>query len=141
MNSFMSIEPQHSERPKAERRFVSNRHELRYVCDKVRYWLYTRKNETVATRYQDRLQRLLKTIPSRDIAIQVAEARVLLCILKAQMRREIKLRQREIELIVRLQLSLKGSVKSGKMSRKTASKILNDTGYNLAGLRRRRAIV
>jgi hypothetical protein len=87
------------------------------------------------------LHRLLKTIPSRDIAILVAEARMLLCVLNGEKRRELKFRQREIELIVRLQLSLKGSVKSGKLSQKEATEILFVSGYDRAGLQRRRTSV
>jgi hypothetical protein len=137
----MSTEPEHSDPPRAARRFISVWHDLQYVCTRIRYWWYIRTSKVVASRYENRLERLLKSLPPGNVAIVAAEGRALLYLLKGQIRKEIEFRHREIELIVRLQKSLRQSVESGRMTKRIAAEILTRTGcdHGRIGLQRRRA--
>ncbi|MBI1830176.1 MAG: hypothetical protein HYR84_01850 [Planctomycetes bacterium] len=88
--------------PITRRRFASLWVELEYLCRKVHYWLYTRKNATRADQYRDRLQAVLSDLPRNDIAIIRQEGHALLCQLNGNVGKAIRHRTREIELIERL---------------------------------------
>ena len=76
--------------------------ELVYLCGKLRYWLYTRKQRTRAERYSPRLQRVLRALPKDDLAIIRQEGLALLCELQGDLSGAIAHRQREIRLIERM---------------------------------------
>ena len=92
-------------RPPITRRwFASPWTELDYLCEKIHYWLYVRKNKARAERYCARLERVLKILPSDDdnLAIIRQEGWALLHELKDEASKSILFRTREIELIERL---------------------------------------
>jgi len=88
--------------PNTQRTFANNWGELDYLCNKVRYWLYTRKQRTRAERYVGRLERVLRELPENDMAIIREEGLSLLCELKGELSRAIAHREREIQLMERL---------------------------------------
>jgi hypothetical protein len=85
-----------------QRRFANVWGELSYLCEKMRYWLYTRKQRTRAKRYLDRLERVLHELPDNDMAIVREEALALFHELRGDIGEAIAHRGREIELIERL---------------------------------------
>jgi hypothetical protein len=93
-----------SKPPVTKRSFVSPWVELDYLCKKIHYWLYVRKNKARADRYQDRLEQVLKVLPNSDdnLAIIRQEGWALLHELKDEASQSILFRTREIELIERL---------------------------------------
>jgi hypothetical protein len=88
--------------PRAQRRFRSIWGELVYVCKKIHYWLYIRKDKTSAHRFLSRLKRILEQLPENDMAIVRAEGLALFHELQGDRNTAIKYRQREIELIQQL---------------------------------------
>src|SRR2546421_5438881 len=93
--------------PRAQRRFGTIWGELEYVCKRVHYWLYCRKSLTSARRYLSRLERILVQLPPNDLAILREEGRALLHELKGQTKGALEHRQREIQLMERLQESVR----------------------------------
>ena len=88
--------------PTTQRRFATPWGELNYVCSKIRYWLYTRKQRTRAERYLTRLTRILRELPDNDLAIIREEGLALFHELKGEPSAAIVHREREIRLIERL---------------------------------------
>ena len=77
--------------------------ELAYLCQRIRYWLYTRKQKARAERYADRLQKTLSNLPDNDLAIIREDGLALLSELRGKMNEAITHRKREIQLMERLQ--------------------------------------
>lgn len=91
-----------SKPPTTQRRFASAWSELDYLCKKIHYWLYTRKQRQRAERYVRRLERVLGELPENDLAIVRAEGWALLCELRGETTDAIAHREREIQLTERL---------------------------------------
>lgn len=94
--------PKKSKPPATQRRFASAWSELDYLCKKISYWLYTRKQRTGAERYQERLEQVLHDLPENDLAIIRQEGLALLYELKGEIGESIAHRRHEIELMERL---------------------------------------
>jgi hypothetical protein len=90
------------EPPVTRRRFANSWGELDYLCKKIRYWLYTRKQKVRAERFLERLERVLSDLPENDLAIVRQEGLALLCELKGEIGESIAHRRQEIDLIERL---------------------------------------
>jgi hypothetical protein len=88
--------------PQNQRRFTNGWGELDYLCKKIRYWLYSRKEEAGATRYVDRLEKVLHNLPKNDLAILREEALAMLAELKGKLADAVVHREREIRLMERL---------------------------------------
>ena len=88
--------------PVTKRRFANPWAELDYLCKKIRYWLYIRKNKTYAHRYLDRLEGVLKELPENNEAILREEALALLKELQGKIAEAIAHRKREIKLMTQL---------------------------------------
>jgi hypothetical protein len=88
--------------PATRRRFTTIWGELDYLCKKIHYWLYARKQKARAERYLNRLERVLHELPENDVAIVRQEGLALLCQLKGRIAESIRYRMREIELMERL---------------------------------------
>ncbi len=88
--------------PNTQRSFANRWGELDYLCKKIRYWLYTRKQKTRAERYVTRLARVLSALPENDMAIIREEGLALLYELKGKLGDAIAHREREIRLTERL---------------------------------------
>jgi hypothetical protein len=89
--------------PITQRRFATSWGELHYVCKKIRFWLYGRKQKSRAERFRERLQRVLNDLPANDRAIIREEALALLHELKEELDQAIAHREREIQLMEQLQ--------------------------------------
>jgi len=120
---------------RSRRKFGNIWGELDYVCKKIRYWLYLRKEQTRAKRYLHRLQQLLEELPENDMAIIRQEAWALLHELKGDKVAAIKYRQREIELIEKLH----EDVESRSYDPQMKASILGDRDSK--GLQERRALL
>jgi len=90
------------EPPMTQRKFASPWGELNYLCMKIRYWLYTRKQKPGAERYLQRLERVLGDVPENDLAIIREEGFALLCELQGSIDKAIAHLKREVELMKRL---------------------------------------
>ncbi|HEV2969658.1 MAG TPA: hypothetical protein VGY55_06685 [Pirellulales bacterium] len=121
--------------PATQRRFASSWAELDYLCKKIRYWLYSRKQTASAQRYVDRLERVLRDVPDNDMAIIREEALALLSELKGSVREAIAHRTREIELMKRLHVD----ARSPNYSDTTMAYMLRDR--DSVALQERRAIL
>jgi hypothetical protein len=88
--------------PVTQRRFGNNWSELAYLCRKVHYWLYTRKQKAKAASFLDRLDRVLRDLPENDIAIIRHEGLALRSELRGELGKSIAHRRQEIELMERL---------------------------------------
>ena len=88
--------------PPTQRSFASIWGELDYLCGKIRYWLYTRRQRIKAARYQHRLRRVLDALPENDAAILREEGLALLCEIEGEINKAIAHRKREIQLMERL---------------------------------------
>jgi hypothetical protein len=91
--------------PRTQRTFANTWGELDYLCKKIRYWLYTRKQKARAKRFLDSLVRVLHDLPENDLAILREEGLALLYELRGKLEKAIVHRQREIELMQRLHRS------------------------------------
>jgi hypothetical protein len=121
--------------PTTKRRFGNIWGELDYLCKKIRYWLYTRKQKTRAKRYLDRLERVLHNLPENDLAILREEGLALLYELKGKVGESITHRRREIELMEHLHRS----AESPQCAESTRAYMLRDRG--ITDLQQRRAIL
>jgi plasmid stabilization system protein ParE len=121
--------------PKSERRFGNLWGELDYLCKKIRYWLYVRKQRAGAARYLNRLQRVLRHLPENDEAIIREEGYALLSELRGHLRDAIAHREREI----RLTELLHKDAQSVNYADSTRAYMLQDRG--IADLAERRAIL
>ncbi|GEM_PF-6606768 len=108
---------------------------LDQLCNKARYWLYTRKQRAKAERYADRLEMALTKLPKNDLAIIRAEGLALLFELRGQIPEAIVHRQREI----RLMEQLRDEARSPRYVTTTRRYMLRDRDQ--AALRKRRAIL
>jgi hypothetical protein len=88
--------------PNTQRSFANSWGELDYLCQKIRFWLYTRKQKTRAERYLDRLARILRELPENDAAIIREEGLALFHELQGELGSAIAHREREIRLTERL---------------------------------------
>jgi hypothetical protein len=121
--------------PVTQRRFANNWGELDYLCKKIRYWLYTRKQRAGAERYLKRLQRVLRNLPENDTAIIREEALSLLHELKGELGGAIAHRERELQLMERLHRE----ARSPRYADSTRAYMLR--GRDSAVLQERRAIL
>ena len=121
--------------PKSRRKFRSPWSELDYLCKKIHFWLYLRKDKASARRYLLRLQRVLGELPENDMAILREEGLALFHEVKDQICAAIKHRQREVQLIEMLHedVNLRDYDDSMRAS------ILG--GRDLEGLKERQAIL
>jgi hypothetical protein len=124
-----------SKPPITKRRFANPWGELDYLCKKLRYWLYTRKQKTKAKRYLDRLERVLHDLPENDLAIIREEGFALLFELKGKIGESIAHRKREIQLMERLHKE----AKSPTVAERTRAYMLRDR--DTAALQERRALL
>lgn len=124
---------------KSQTRFGTVWGELAYVCQKVHYWLHEQHRRANARRYQKRLERVLNELPENDKAILREEGWALLHELKQETAAAIKHRQREIQLLERLQKSVRKSVQAGDYDDSMAASIL--AGRDAAALRKRQDIL
>ena len=88
--------------PNTQRSFASPWAELDYLCAKVRYWLYRRKNRSHALRFRDRLNGALAAVPTDGKAIIREEGLALVRELDGDIHEAIAHRNREIALMERL---------------------------------------
>ena len=121
--------------PCTQRRFASLWGELDYLCQKVRFWLYTKKQKSRAERYLDRLGKILRELPENDAAILREEGLALFYELKGELGSAITHREREIELTERLH----AEAHSPQYAAGTRSYMLRNR--EPADLRERRAIL
>jgi len=122
--------------PRSTRRFFATCWgELDYVCGKMRYWLYARKQRSRAERYLERLAAILRSLPANDQAIIREEGLALLHELKGQRSHAIAHREREIQLMERLH----NEARSAHYSAKTRSYLLRNRDET--DLQERRAIL
>jgi hypothetical protein len=121
--------------PLTRRSFASIWDELDYLCKKIHYWLYTRKEKGRAERYLERLERALHDLPENDIAILRQEGLALLCQLKGRIGESISYRGREIELME----GLHREAQSPGYAESTRAYMLRDR--DTAELQERRAIL
>jgi hypothetical protein len=124
-----------SKPPNTQRNFTTCWGELDYLCKKMHFWLYTRKQRTRAQRYLERLASVLSTLPDNNLAILREEGLALLHELKGQSKDAIIHRKREIHLMERLHKD----ARSPRYSAATRAYLLQDRGE--ADLRERRAIL
>jgi hypothetical protein len=90
-------------KPPTTKRSVANSWaELDYVCGKIRYWLYARKQKLRAERFLDRLENLLTNLSDNNSAIIRQEGLALLHELKGEWHDAILHREEEIRLMERL---------------------------------------
>jgi len=121
--------------PITQRRFANGWGELDYICKKIRFWLYTRKQKPRAERFLPRLERVLDDLPENDSAIIREEALALLHELKEDQNYAIAHREREIQLMEQLQQE----AQSPKYLGSTRAYMLRDR--DRAALEERRAIL
>jgi hypothetical protein len=127
--------PKKPKPPITQRTFANIWGELDYVCKKIRYWLYTRKQRARAVRYLDRLERVLRDLPESDMAIIRQEGLALLHELKGEIGESIAHRGQEIALMERLYTE----AQSPKYADSTRDYMLRDR--DMAALQERRAIL
>jgi hypothetical protein len=109
--------------------------ELDYLCKKIHYWLYTRKQKAGAARYRERLEEVLRGLPKNNVAIIRQDGLALLYELKAEFGKAIAHRKREIALME----GLLREAQSPRYSDRTRAFMLEDrTPIDLQG---RRAIL
>jgi hypothetical protein len=121
--------------PPTRRCFATIWGELEYLCKKIHYWLYTRKQRPRALRYLDRLERVLRALPENDLAIIRYDGLALLSELRGQIAESIKHRKREIELMERLHRE----AQLPKYAESTRAYMLRDRDSN--ALQERREII
>jgi hypothetical protein len=131
----MSVTTKSRKPPTTQRTFASVWGELDYLCRKVHYWLYVRRQSARAQRYRRRLERVLRQLPENDMAIVREEGWALLCELKGVRPQAIAHREREIELMERLHQE----ATSSRYTRETRAYMLRDRDE--VALRERRAIL
>jgi hypothetical protein len=119
--------------PRTQRVFTDDWLELKYLCRKVHYWLYTRMNKSVAQRYAKRLDAILARLSDNDVAILRQEGLALVNELGGDLEKAIRHRRREIELIERLHVLAKD------VSRSTRAYMLQN--YGVAELKTRHLIL
>ena len=121
--------------PTTRRKFTNSWGKLDYLCKKVRYWLYARKQKSKAIHYLDRLERILEGLPENDSAIIREEGMALLCKLQGNIAESILHRRKEIHFMERLHRE----AKSESYDDATRTYMLQDR--DLSALQERRAIL
>jgi hypothetical protein len=84
--------------PTSQRTFGSNWVELDYLCRKIHYWLYVRKEKSRALRFLHRLKRVLAEIGNDEFAIVRQEGLAQFHELKGDLGSAIFHREEEIRL-------------------------------------------
>jgi hypothetical protein len=118
-----------------QRRFANTWGELDYLCKKIHYWLYSRKQKTSARRYRNRLERVLQDLSENNSTILRQEGLALLHELKGEIGESIAHRKQEIELMERLHKESR----SAKYADNTRAYLLRDR--DVSDLKERRAIL
>jgi hypothetical protein len=121
--------------PTTKRKFANIWGELDYLCTKVRFWLYTRRQRPKALLFLDRLERTLQSLPENNAAIIREEAMALVCELNGDISKSILHRKREIRLMERLHRE----AKSPRYDESTRKYLLYNRDAN--ALNERRAIL
>lgn len=121
--------------PVTQRSFANPWGELDYLCKKIRFWLYARRQKANADRYVARLHHVLRNLPANDVAIIRAEGWALLCELQAKIGEAIIHRRREIYLMERLL----EHARTGGYAESTRAYML--AGRDTTALRERRSIL
>ena len=121
--------------PVTRRSFTNTWGELDYLCQKIHYWLYTRKRKSKAEYYLERLERTLGDLPENHSAILREDGLALLCALKGDVGESVKHRRREIRLMERLH----EEARSPRYDDRTRAYMLR--GRDSAVLQERRAIL
>jgi hypothetical protein len=121
--------------PTTQRSFTSGWGELEYLCGKIRYWLYDRKDRGAARRFAGRLDQLLRSLPADELAILRQEGLALKFELNGKLKDSIAHRKREVELMERLLRD----AQSAKYSDATRAYMLQSRDHS--DLRRRREII
>jgi hypothetical protein len=88
--------------PPTRRKFAHAWDEIRYLREKLLYWLYDRQQQERAHSYARRLQALLKQADPKQESILGQECRSLLSELEGDLHAAIRLREDEIRKIRRL---------------------------------------
>lgn len=104
--------------------FGSAWRDLKRLCTRIHFLWFVKKDKAAAQRYGRRLECVLMRLPDNDLAILREEGLALLYQLKGQADLAIRHRQREIELIERLDESVHQSVKDGRYGESMATAIL-----------------
>jgi hypothetical protein len=125
--------------PRTRKKFGTIWGELDYVCKRIHYWWYIRKDKTSARRYLSRLERILPEVPENDLAIVREEGLAWLYQLRGEISRALKHRQREVELMELAHESVRQSVNAGRYDKRTAAWVL--AGRDVTCLEERRAIL
>jgi hypothetical protein len=131
-NSSSRLGGKSHETADTQRRFANAWAELDYLCKKLRYWLYTRKQKPRAGRFLHRLERVLTRLPENDSAIIREEGLALLSELKGELGDAIAHREREIRLMERLHRE----AESPKYETGTREYMLRDRDSAVLGERR-----
>lgn len=121
--------------PRTQRSFATPWGELDYLCKKIRFWLYARRQKPNAERYSARLHHVLRNLPENDMAIIREEGWALLCELQEKIGDAIIHRRREIHLMERLL----EHARTGGYSESTRAYMLADR--DSTALRERRSVL
>jgi tetratricopeptide (TPR) repeat protein len=108
--------------PPDRRKFTDDWDEIRYLYDKLLYWLYQRADREKARPYAERLEPLLPKADPDHQAVFGEECHSLVCEAKGNMPDAIKHRENEISLIHRLYQIASGTP--------CQDDLLNDYGYD-----------
>lgn len=121
--------------PSTRRTFANVWGELDYLCKKIRFWLYDRRQAAGANRYRDRLAQILRQVRENDAAIIRHEGLALLHELQGEIVESIAHRKKEIALMERLHKE----AHLPTCSASTRAYMLRDR--DVAALKERRAIL
>lgn len=88
--------------PPVRRKFANAWDEIRYLYDKLLYWLYQREDPGKARSYAERLEKLLTLTDPNHEAIFGEECRSLVFEAKGDLRKSLQHREKEVRLIRRL---------------------------------------
>ena len=89
--------------PKNRRKFLGGWDQILYLYDKILYWFYSRHRRSEALRFSVKLERLLRIHAPGHVAVKGEECWSLIYEIKGNLRKAIKYREKEIQLIRRLQ--------------------------------------
>lgn len=106
------------------------------LCKKVHAHLYVKRDRSAALRYRARLEQILARLPKNDIAILKAEGNALLSELCEDHALAVKYRKKELQLIMRLYVSVVRSVADGECDARVAKSLLKHWGLDALEARR-----